>query len=103
MELYCDAFIRINYYCILPHRSGQMLLDRVRRSVRAVVPCNVFMKDPLLGRSPPPDQYDVIITTLCLEFAAPTEPDYLAAVVNVSRLLRPSGHLIVQVFNIWTS
>lgn len=80
-------------------RSGQMLLDRVRRSVRAVVPCDIFMKDPLMGHSLTPDnKYDVIITALCLEFAAPTETDYFGAVVNVAQLLRPSGHLIIIVY-----
>lgn len=41
--------------------------------------------------------YDVIITTLCLEFATLTVEEYSTAVANVTRLLRPAGFLVVQV------
>ncbi len=85
-------------------RSETTLLDRVRRSVRAVVPCNVLLTDPLMdykdaactaadGHS----IYDVIISTLCLEFASLSPEEYSAAVGNVARLLRPSGYFIIQV------
>lgn len=95
-------------YSIL-QRSETSLLDRVRRSVRAVVPCNVLLTDPLMdykdaactatdGHS----AYDVIISTLCLEFASLSPEEYSAAVGNVARLLRPSGYFIIQV-NIFSS
>lgn len=80
------------------------MLDRVRRSVGAVVPCNVLLTDPLMdykgtdGHS----SYDVIISTLCLEFASLSTEEYSAAVGNVARLLRPSGHFIIQVQHRWT-
>ena len=81
--------------------SGKALLDRVRRSVRSVVPCNVFLTDPLMGyqNKSSDSLFDVIITTLCLEFASPSPIDYSAALTNVARLLRPSGHLIIQVYD----
>lgn len=88
----------------------EWLLDRVRRSVRAVVPCNVLLSDPLVdyykeaaatassdAMADVPSSYDVIITTLCLEFASLCHEEYSTAVSNVTRLLRPSGYLIMQV------
>lgn len=85
----------------------ELLLDRVRRSVRAVVPCNVLLSDPLADYKEAaassdaiadvPSSYDVIITTLCLEFASLCNVEYSTAVSNVTRLLRPSGYLIMQV------
>jgi hypothetical protein len=41
--------------------------------------------------------YDVIITTLCLEFATLSVDEYSVAVGNVTSLLRPGGFLIIQV------
>ena len=41
--------------------------------------------------------YDVIITTLCLEFATLSVDEYSSAVGNVTSLLRPQGFLVVQV------
>ncbi|XP_057375410.1 nicotinamide N-methyltransferase-like [Daphnia carinata] len=82
--------------------SETILLDRVRHSVRAVVPCNVLLTDPLMDNKDTAcnadghSLYDVIITTLCLEFATLTLEEYSTAVANVTRLLRPGGFLIVQ-------
>lgn len=41
--------------------------------------------------------YDVIITTLCLEFATLSVDEYSSAVRNVTSLLRPEGFLVIQV------
>ncbi|KAK4007523.1 hypothetical protein OUZ56_012680 [Daphnia magna] len=82
--------------------SETILLDRVRHSVRAVVPCNVLLTDPLMDNKDTAcnadghSSYDVIITTLCLEFATLTVEEYSTAVANVTRLLRPAGFLVVQ-------
>ena len=96
------------------------MLDRVRRRVRAVVACDVFLPNPLaiasdvsysaapsvncdgVVSSPStlqsnPSLYDVIVSTLCLEFATVTVKDYSLAVANVASLLKPGGHLILQV------
>lgn len=91
--------------------SKSLLVERVRRSVRAVVPCNVFLADPLStdNKAAGPaakdkedahnghSSFDVIISTLCLEFASLSVAEYESAVANVTRLLRPSGYLILQV------
>ena len=81
-----------------------MLLDRVRHSVRAVVQCNVLLTDPLMNDKDAAQNadgcsslYDVIITTLCLEFATLSVDEYSSAVGNVTSLLRPQGFLVVQV------
>jgi len=75
--------------------GAQHILNRVRQSVRCVVPCNVLMDDPLMGWST--DKYDVIITYFCLECASSSEVDYFTAMNNVARLLGPCGHLVIQV------
>lgn len=85
-----------------------MLLERVRHSVRAVVPCNVLLTNPLMNDKEAAQNadgnslYDVIITTLCLEFATLSVDEYSAAVGNVTRLLSPGGFLVVQVNIFWT-
>ena len=68
-------------------------MDRVRGCVKDVVACNVF--DAGVGISD--GQFDVIISTLCLEFAAVDLSGYESAVRNVASLLRPSAYLILQV------
>jgi len=105
--------------------AASLLLDRVRRKVRAVAACNVFLPNPLATASEaastvdvhtavsiksssvvPPSTletnslFDVIISTLSLEFASVTVKDYSLAVANVASLLKPNGHLILQVFKI---
>ena len=80
----------------------------MRRSVRRVVPCNVLLSNPLADYKEaaddsdaiadvPSSSYDVIISTLCLEFASLSHEEYSTAVRNVARLLRPSGYFIMQV------
>nr|CAH0104331.1 unnamed protein product [Daphnia galeata] len=83
--------------------SETLLLDRVRLSVRAVVPCNVLLTDPLMNDKDAAQNadgcsslYDVIITTLCLEFATLSVDEYSSAVGNVTSLLRPEGFLVIQ-------
>ncbi|XP_046639230.1 nicotinamide N-methyltransferase-like [Daphnia pulicaria] len=82
--------------------SETLLLERVRHSVRAVVPCNVLLTNPLMNDKEAAQNadgnslYDVIITTLCLEFATLSVDEYSAAVGNVTRLLSPGGFLVVQ-------
>lgn len=83
------------------------LLERVRRSVRAVVPCDVFSVQPLgvkgdNGSSGDadghgPGNFRAIISTLCLEFASLTPDQYTTAVTNTASLLKPGGYLILQV------
>jgi len=76
--------------------AAQQILNRVRNSVRAVVPCDYFEDDPLMAWSK--DKFDVIITSFCLECTSSLE-DYSKAMKNIVNLLRPSGHLIIQVYN----
>lgn len=102
-------FIRINFsFFKINSRSETLLLERVRHSVRAVVPCNVLLTNPLMNDKEAAQNadgnslYDVIITTLCLEFATLSVDEYSAAVGNVTRLLSPGGFLVVQVNIFWT-
>jgi hypothetical protein len=86
----------------LPPIDASWLSQRVRQSVRAVVPCDVFQRPPLINSCRDGDvqktqQFDVVITTLCLEFASASVQDYRTAVGNVAALVRPSGYLIMQV------
>lgn len=78
------------------------LVERVRRSVRAVVSCDVFSVDPLGVKGSDKESdcrgpFDIIISTLCLEFASLTPDDYTTAVTNTASLLKPSAYLILQV------
>ena len=78
------------------------LVERVRRSVRAVVPCDVFSADLLGVNGGDKESYcrgpfDFIISTLCLEFASLTPADYTTAVTNTASLLAPGAYLILQV------
>ena len=88
----------------MPPIDASWLSRRVRQSVRAVVPCDVFQRPPLINSCRDGDadvqktrQFDVVITTLCLEFASASAEDYRTAVGNVAALVRPSGYLIMQV------
>jgi hypothetical protein len=74
-------------------------LDRVRHSVRCVIPCDVLQSDPLLGHTESP--FDIIISVFCLECAVSSPKEYPSTVSNVVRLLNPSGHLIMMVNITW--
>jgi len=76
----------------LENSEAGVLMGRVRSSVQDVVACNVFDADVGIGDA----QFDVIISTLCLEFAAIDLDEYESAVRNVAALLRPSAYLILQ-------
>lgn len=73
--------------------AAQQLLNRIRNSVRAVVPCDYCEEDPLMGWAK--EKFDVVITSFCLECTSSLE-DYSKALKNIVNLLRPSGHLIIQ-------
>ena len=75
--------------------SASLVLDRVRHSVRCVIPCDVLQSDPLLGNTDSP--FDIIISVFCLECAVSSPKEYPSAVSNVVSLLNPSGHLIMIV------
>ena len=74
-----------------------MLLDRTRRSVRAVIPCDVRNRDPLLDQKSVESTFDIIISAFCIECAVSSPKEYPSAIANVVQLLRPSGYLIMMV------
>ncbi|XP_046642226.1 nicotinamide N-methyltransferase-like [Daphnia pulicaria] len=74
--------------------SAFLVLDRVRHSVRCVIPCDVLQSDPILGHTESP--FDIIISVFCLECAVSSPKEYPSTVSNVVRLLNPSGHLIMM-------
>ncbi|KAI9561751.1 hypothetical protein GHT06_012712 [Daphnia sinensis] len=74
--------------------SAFLVLERARRSIRSILPCDVLQSDPLLGKAD--TLFDVIISVFCLECAASSAGEYRNTIANVVRLLRPSGHLIMM-------
>ena len=69
-----------------------------------MLPCNVFARQPLLETDSlcdSGDGFDVIISTLCLEFAAVSLDEFKLAVSNIVSLLLPSGYLILQVVDLF--
>jgi SAM-dependent methyltransferase len=44
--------------------------------------------------APVPDQFDIISTTFCLEYATETDEQFATALRNSLRLLKPGGYLL---------
>ena len=68
--------------------------DRLLKSVKYIGHCNVFKTNPV------PDigiKFEILISTLCLEFISKNEEDYVAALMNLKHLLKPNGTIILQV------
>lgn len=85
---------------------------RVREAIQNVLPCNVFNSNPLsfchdensssLRQKEAQEKFDVIVSTLCLEFVTTSLEDYRTVVDNVVGLLKPGGYLILQVLILYT-
>uniref|UniRef100_A0A7N5P9E6 Nicotinamide N-methyltransferase n=1 Tax=Ailuropoda melanoleuca TaxID=9646 RepID=A0A7N5P9E6_AILME len=67
--------------------------EKLRRTVRRVLKCDVTQSRPLGAVSLPPA--DCLLSTLCLDAACPDLPAYCAALRNLGSLLKPGGFLVV--------
>ncbi|XP_054724275.1 nicotinamide N-methyltransferase-like [Uloborus diversus] len=79
--------------------NGVDIEAQIRKSVKSVVQCDVLRDDivPLeeltsVETKPP---YDVILSCLCLQAAAPDYDAYIATLKRINKMLRPGGGLIV--------
>ena len=70
--------------------------EQLRAAVKAVIPCDAT-KDPIV----PPEYegpYDVVMTMAVLGAVCETEADYTAAFVRLSKLLKPGGTLVGNIY-----
>ncbi|KAK7084514.1 hypothetical protein SK128_001344 [Halocaridina rubra] len=83
-----DFFTYINF---LQERSEEETVDvvqQLRNAFQLIIPCDGAMSNPL---SPVSQRYDVVMSTLCLEFATTSLEDYRVMMGNVINILRPGG------------
>nr|XP_056716361.1 nicotinamide N-methyltransferase-like isoform X1 [Euleptes europaea] len=67
--------------------------EKVRRTIKQVLKCDVTQADPLAPLVVPPA--DCVLSVLCLETACEDLPTYRSAVKNIGSLVKPGGHLIL--------
>ncbi|XP_015284372.1 PREDICTED: nicotinamide N-methyltransferase-like, partial [Gekko japonicus] len=67
--------------------------EKVRRTVKRVLKCDVTQPNPLAPLSLPPA--DCLLSALCLEGACKDLPAYRAALKNISSLVKPGGRLVL--------
>ncbi|KAK3888156.1 hypothetical protein Pcinc_007771 [Petrolisthes cinctipes] len=83
-----------NYLASLTHdRSGIEVEERLRDAFRGVVPCDLALHNPL---HPLQERFDVITSTLCLEFAAASPSQYSTYFSHLVNLLLPDGVLVMM-------
>ncbi|XP_070000422.1 indolethylamine N-methyltransferase [Penaeus vannamei] len=73
-------------------RKAEEIAERLREVFQVVIPCDGALEEPL---APIRQKYDVIMTTLCLEFATTTKDDHRTMLGRVVSLLRPGGVLLM--------
>ncbi|KAM6158952.1 nicotinamide N-methyltransferase [Rhynchocyon petersi] len=85
----------VNYVCQLEGNrvKGPEKEEKLRRTVKQVLKCDVTQSQPLGPVSLPPA--DCLLTTLCLDAACPDLPTYRSALKNLSSLLKPGGFLVI--------
>ena len=65
--------------------------ELLRKTVTAVVPCDIFQADPVDDKGP----YDILSTSLCLEYIGLTKEQYIDGVARLGRLVKPGGVLLM--------
>ena len=78
---------------------------QAREKMRAVLEVNVH-KQPVVQsvhyKSPTcthiPEQFDVVTTVFCLEYASETLEEYSGAVKNATTLIKPGGFLVSFIY-----
>ena len=66
--------------------------ELLRKRVKAVVPFNIFQADPVEDKGP----YDIVTSSLCLEYIGLTKEQYVESVAKVAHLLKPGGVAVMQ-------
>ena len=68
-------------------------MELVRNVVKAVVPCDIFQPEPVEDKGP----YDIVSTSLCLEYMCLTNEEYRDCVTKLAHLVKPGGNFLMQV------
>ena len=64
----------------------------LRKTVTAVVPCDIFQADPVDDKGP----YDILSTALTLEYLGLTKEQYKESLTKLAHLVKPGGFLLMQ-------
>ena len=67
--------------------------ELVRKLVKAVVHCHLTQDPPIEGGYD--QQYDVVVTNLCISTAAQTQEDYRQGVAKLGKLVKSGGVLMI--------
>lgn len=77
----------------LEHETDYKKLDsRLRSSLKDVIPCDVFLENPI---APLTTKFDCVMSNFCLETVATSLESYKRALANTVRLLKPGGKLVM--------
>ena len=68
------------------------LEERVRSTIKEVVPCDV-LKDPVMDY--PSQPFDAILTTLCIEETCTDFDSFKANIQQLVGVLKPGGYLLI--------
>ena len=68
--------------------------ENLRKSIKAVVPCDV-RQDPPIAEGFAGPQYDIVMSILCLGGACETKGDYKDAIKKLISLVKPGGYLLL--------
>ncbi len=83
------------------NKPGPAIDVATREKIQAILACDVLEPNVIdLEHSYPtgvtvPSQFDLITSIFCLEYATNCSRDYNRAMQNVSKLLKPGGHLLL--------
>ena len=67
--------------------------ELLRKTVKAVVPFDIFQANPLEDKGP----YDIVTSSLCLEYVGLTKEQYMESVAKMAHLLKPGGIFVMEV------
>lgn len=85
-------------YLLQLDKSGSMeeRQEELRRKIRNIVFCDVTAPNPVASTAVDGVIFDAITCSNCLEVASITLDNYAKSVRNLSSLLRPGGHLVLE-------
>ena len=66
--------------------------ELLRKCITSIIPCDIFSGNPLLVKQEP---FEIVTTSLCLEAACTTYPEYKEAVKKLVGLLKPGGFILM--------
>ena len=66
--------------------------ELLRKTVKAVVPFDIFKADPVEDKGP----YDIVSSVLCLEYVCMTNEEFRESVSKLASLVKPGGTFLMQ-------